>query len=681
MTTAATAPPTARTSLSLSQRNWVFATILIGMLLAALDQTIVSTALPTIVGDLGGAGHMSWIVTSYMLAETVSVVLAGKFGDLWGRKKIFIVAVVVFIVGSFFCGLAQNMVMLIAFRAIQGIGGGAITVTATALIADVIPLRDRGKYQGALGAVFGVTTVIGPLMGGLFTDHLSWRWAFYVNVPIAIIVVAMALRTIPGISERIKAKIDYAGIVFVALGAVGLTLALSWGGSQYAWGSATIIGLFVGSIVAFVIFVFVELRAAEPILPMHLFRSGVFAISSVLSFIVGFAMLGAMTFLPTFLQYVQGTTATDSGLRTLPMVVGLLITAVVSGGVVGRTGKYKVFPIAGSAIIAVGLYLLSRMDENTSILVTSIYIFILGLGIGLIMQVLVLVVQNTASYEDLGTATSAITFFRTLGMSFGTAVMGTLYSNQLKSNLPGALMQARVADPTIAATPAKLHALPETQRLPIVHAYAETLQHVFLWVVPVAILAFVIALFLPQRPMREAARESATGATEGFAVPDSTTSQTTLETIIGRILRTRGKTAFRDALAASGSHLDVPTAWGVLRAGMPARYLDRRMTQTAIENGIGIPPGVLTSFYNGIVNDGYLIRDGDYLVPTAAGEQQVAAIAGAWRDWIVAQVHEWLPTDADDEKVTADVTAALNRIGQRALAETELPAGRHALQQ
>jgi len=291
--------------LSQAQRNVVFVTILLGMLLAALDQTIVSTALPTIVGDLGGAGHQSWVVTAYLLAETVATVLAGKFGDLFGRKRVFQLGVLVFILGSFFCGLSGSMVMLIAFRAVQGLGGGALTVTSTALIADVIPLRLRGQYQGALGAVFGVTTVIGPLLGGIFTDHLSWRWVFYINVPIAVIVIAMAARTIPSVSSGTRPRIDYLGSLFVALGATGLTLATSWGGTEYAWGSATIIGLFAFSIVALAIFVVVELRVPEPILPMRLFRGRVFTVASVLSFIVGFAMIGSITFMPTFLQYIN----------------------------------------------------------------------------------------------------------------------------------------------------------------------------------------------------------------------------------------------------------------------------------------------------------------------------------------------------------------------------------------
>ncbi|MFI5957591.1 MFS transporter [Cryptosporangium sp. NPDC051539] len=351
------------TPISRSRRTIVFATVLLGMLLSALDQTLVSSALPTIVGDLGGSSHVSWIVTSYLLAQTVAAVLAGKFGDLYGRKRIFQLSVVVFLVGSFFCGLANGMGMLIAARAVQGIGSGGLVVTASALIGEIIPLRERGRYQGALGAVFGVTTVIGPLLGGVFTDHLSWRWAFYVNVPLGILVVLVAARTIPA-------------------------LATSWGGAEYAWTSATIVGLFAVSIPALAAFVWAERRTPEPILPIRLFRSRVFSVASALSFLVGFAMPGALSFLPSFLQYVGGASATLSGVRTLPLVLGLLITSVTAGQIVGRTGIYKPFPIAGTSLIGLGLFLLSRMDEQTSIAVQSASMFVLGAGIGLLLALL-----------------------------------------------------------------------------------------------------------------------------------------------------------------------------------------------------------------------------------------------------------------------------------------------------
>src|SRR4051812_4306668 len=336
------------------QRNLVFTAVVLGMLLAALDQTIVATALPTVVADLGGAGHQSWVVTSYLLASTIVTAIVGKLGDVFGRKVVFQTSVLFFLAGSVLCGLSASMTMLVASRALQGIGGGAIMVTAMAVIGEVIPLRERGRYQGALGAVFGVTTVIGPLLGGFFTDHLTWRWAFWINVPVGLVVLAVAATAIPALGRTARPVIDYAGIVLVGLGASGLTLATSWGGTTYPWGSMTIVGLFIASIAALVAFVLVERRAAEPILPVRLFADPVFTVCCVLSFVVGFAMLGALTFLPTFMQFVDGVSATVSGLRTLPMVLGLLITSLSSGVIVGRTGRYKVFPVAGTAVMAVG---------------------------------------------------------------------------------------------------------------------------------------------------------------------------------------------------------------------------------------------------------------------------------------------------------------------------------------
>src|SRR5687768_8049480 len=375
-------------------------------------------------------------------------------------------------------------------------------VTATALIGEVIPLRDRGRYQGALGAVFGVTTVVGPLLGGFFTDHLSWRWAFWINVPVAVVVFVVAAGAIPPLANSVRPVIDYAGIVFVGLGASGPTLATSWGGGEYAWTSPVIIGLFVGSAAALAVFVWVETRAAEPILPMRLFASPVFTVCCVLSFIVGFAMLGALTFLPTFMQFVDGVSATESGLRTLPMVAGLLITSTGSGILVSRTGRYKIFPVVGTAVMAVAFVLLSRMDATTPLLLQSLYLLVLGTGIGLCMQVLVLTVQNTSAFTDLGVSTSGVTFFRTIGSSFGAAIFGSLFANFLDDRI-GAAVIASGAPPAAAESPQALHELTAQQAAPIVTAYADSLGLVFLCAAPVALVGFFVALLLKEVPLRE----------------------------------------------------------------------------------------------------------------------------------------------------------------------------------
>ena len=511
--------------------NLVFVTILLGMLLAALDQTIVATALPTIVADLGGSQHMSWVVTAYLLAETISTVLAGKFGDMFGRKLVFQLSAVIFVGGSIVAGLANGMTLLIAARAIQGIGGGGLMVTAMALIADVIPLRERGKYQGALGAVFGVTTVLGPTLGGLFTDHASWRWCFYVNLPIAVIMVAMAARTIPTVKTAIRPVIDYLGLALVALGSAGLILGLAWGGNEYPWGSGVIIGLFVAAVALLAAFVWVELRAAEPILPMSLFSSRTFTVCAVLSFIVGFAMLGAMTFLPTYLQYVDGVSATVSGLRTIPMVVGLLAASLLSGNVVSATGRYRIFPIVGTAVMAVGLLLMSTMHRGTGIWLESLYMFVLGIGLGLSMQVLTIAVQNTVPYAQLGTATSGVTFFRTLGSSFGTAVFGSIYSNQLKGRLPARWSAARVPpaggqqtrDWCTSSRPRPGH--PSSPPTP------QSLQHVFLFAVPIAVVGVRAGPVLAPGDHARAGQGRA-GVGDGFAVPEGSDNEHQLANMV-----------------------------------------------------------------------------------------------------------------------------------------------------
>ncbi|GAB3424877.1 MDR family MFS transporter [Flindersiella endophytica] len=662
--------------ISASRRNTVFVTVALGMLLAALDQTIVATALPTIVGDLGGAEHLSWVVTSYLLAQTISTALAGKFGDLFGRKLVFQLSVVVFVGGSAFCGLAESMTWLIAWRAVQGFAAGGLMVTAAAVIGDVIPLRDRGKYQGALGSVFGVVTVIGPLLGGLFTDHLSWHWVFYINVPVGILVFVVGLATMPSVRSVARPLIDWWGILLIALGAAGLTLVTSWGGTTYEWTSPTIIWMSVGSVVALALFVFAESRAREPMLPLRLFANPVFTMCGVLSFLVGFAMLGGMTYLPTYMQYVQGVSATESGLRLLPMVIGLLTTSLASGALVSRTGRYKIFPILGAAVMVAGFYLLSRLDAGTSFLGASLAMLVLGAGIGLMMQVLIIVVQSTVSYADLGVATSGVTFLRTIGSSFGVAVFGTIYANNLSDHLTSALAETPLpagTPPQAVQSPELLWRLPEAIRANVIDAYADTIQTVFLSVTPIAVVALICALFLPERPLRDSAKASAADLGEGFAMPEAGTAERELERAISVLWRKQPRDVGPEILArADIPMLDAADAWMLWQIYLHSKD-DGTATMEEIAQATQIPAGIFAPSCRQLVARGYLdeVAGAGTMAGTAAefvlserGRADFTRLVHAWRDWLAEQLADWQPQEQ------VDLVAALDRQAERIIRET-----------
>jgi EmrB/QacA subfamily drug resistance transporter len=486
----------------------IFSGLMAGMLLAALDQTIVATALPTIVGELGGLDHLSWVVTAYLLTTTVSTPLYGKLSDLYGRKIMFQAAIVIFVSGSMLCGIAQNMGQLIAFRGLQGVGGGGLMAMAFAIIGDVIAPRERGRYTGYLGAVFAVASVAGPLLGGFFVDHLTWRWVFYVNVPIGIVALVVTSSVLRLPFHRRDHQIDFAGAALLVVGVSLMLLALVWGGDEYEWASTTIIGLFASSAVLLGAFVAWEGRVDEPILPMRLFREPVFTVGVGMSFILGCAMFGAIVFLPLFLQAVTGASATNSGLLLLPLMAGLMGTSIGSGRIIARTGRYRTWPIAGMLVGAVGMGLLSTMDSATSRLTSSLYMLILGLGMGMVMQVLVLAVQNGADPRDMGVVTSAVNFFRSLGGSFGVAAFGAIFATLLTDRLetflpPGALGSVGLDADSVSASPEQLRSLPPALLDPLTQALSDATTAVFLYAVPVLLLGFALSFLLPGLPLRD----------------------------------------------------------------------------------------------------------------------------------------------------------------------------------
>ena len=499
----AQSPPT---QLTHKQIMVVFSGLMLGMLLAALDQTIVATALPTIVGDLGGLNHLSWVVTAYLLTSTASTPLYGKISDLYGRKLMFQTAIAIFLVGSALSGLSQNMSQLIAFRAVQGLGAGGLMALAMAIIGDIIPARERGRYQGYTGGVFALASVAGPLVGGFFVDHLSWRWVFYINIPVGVValVVTSAVLRLP-FTKRSHA-IDYVGSALLVGAVSSLLLVTVWGGTEYAWGSLVIVSLTIIGIALIGLFIVQERRAPEPVLPLRLFRNSIFTVANVSSFIVGLAMFGVIIFVPLYLQVVNGATPTKSGLLLTPLMLGLIVGSVGSGRIITHWGRYKVFPVAGMVTMTIGLFLLSLFDAHTSRLTQSLYMAVVGLGIGLVMQVLVLAVQNAVDGRDMGTATSATSFFRSMGGAFGVALFGSIFNNRLEANLGKLLPPGAHLDPaSLQNGPDALRALPEQIRVTVIDAFADALHVTFLFAIPVALVGLGVVLFLRELPLRETA--------------------------------------------------------------------------------------------------------------------------------------------------------------------------------
>jgi EmrB/QacA subfamily drug resistance transporter len=583
--------------------------LMLVMLLASLDQTIVSTALPTIVKDLGGLQHISWVVTAYLLAVTCVTPLYGKLGDQFGRKVVLQGALVIFLIGSALCGLANGMTELIAFRALQGLGGGGLMVSAQAAIGDVVPPSERGKWSGLFGAVFGVSSVAGPLIGGFLTSSVSWRWIFYVNLPLGLFALVVLAVALPSPSERRRHAIDVAGTTLLAVALASLVLLTTLGGTSYAWDSAFIVGLGLLSVGAIALFRRAEQRAAEPILPPKLFGNRVFVMTSAIGFVVGFALFGGLTFLPLFMQTVRGYSPTESGLQLLPLMAGLLGTSILSGQIITRTGRYRAWPIAGTAVATGGLLLLSGLDATTSGATAALYMLVLGAGLGMVMQVLVLAVQNAVDYEELGVATSGATLFRSIGGSLGTAVLGAVFSNRLDT-------LKVIEDPT--------------------SAFTDALSLVFLVAAGATVLAFVLAWLLPERPLR-----TTVGLNHVFAVPEDTDS---VREVIHDVDQKLGREGSRDFLrrVTARAELDIPPLGSFLLA------------RAASEGSIDLDQ--LSAMHNidrQRLRDACIALHGSALLVdadgstglTAAGAEAVDRLADARYDALCEMAEEWHPEE------------------------------------
>ncbi|PUB21522.1 EmrB/QacA subfamily drug resistance transporter [Promicromonospora sp. AC04] len=493
----------------------VFAGLLVAMLLSSLDQTIFSTALPTIVGELGGVNHMLWVTTAYLVASTIMMPIYGKLGDLMGRKSLFIAALVIFLVGSVVGGLTQDMTTLIVARAIQGIGGGGLMILAQAIIADVAPVRERSKYMGFMGAVFGLSAVAGPLLGGWFTESVGWRWAFWINVPLGIAAIALAAVFLKLPRHDSKVRFDLWGVITMAVAVTSIILVASWGGTEYDWDSPTIVWLIAAAAVSSAAFVLAEYRASEPIIPLALFKSRNFVLATVAGLFIGIAMFGALAYLPTYLQMVTGVNATVSGLMLLPMIVGLMAGAITTGQLAAKTGRYKWMPIASMVVLGFGLWLLSTLAVDTPLWVLLSYLFVLGLGVGLGMQILVLVVQNSFSDRQVGTATASNNFFREIGASLGGAVVGALFTSRLTDLLAERMPTGgEQAGDLNSLTPAAVNSLPDAIHDVIVGSYNDALTPVFATLIPMVIAGLVLVLFIKEVPLRS------TLETDGAAGPD-----------------------------------------------------------------------------------------------------------------------------------------------------------------